>query len=314
MLYEGNLFERVIKSNSAKKAKILRIISGYATPEMLQYHIAAFPKLKIFVYLGMTSKDGIQLLYHKKFLDLVRNNKNIKCFYNTQSPHIHSKIYLWETAEDSPLYAVVGSANYTTNGLVGNQEEVLCECPASDAQNYINRIIKNSKFIDCESPDAEQYITTEKYCPPRKSRSRKNVSIKEDLVIADLPYVDLSLLTSKGEEYAAGGGINWGQRDGRNPNQSYIAIPAPIQRQKFFPPKGKVFTVLANKNQFIKMVVAQGDHGKALHSHEDNSELGVFLRQRLSLDSGCFVHKKDLRSKTTVRFYKVDDENFYMEF
>lgn len=166
--------------------------------------------------------------------------------------------------------------------------------------------------VKCTDANIKQFIKIEEYSP--KQNNRKIAKKQKTAVIPTLPYVDLSLLRSDGKMYGEGGGINWGQREGRDPNQSYIAIPAPIQRQKFFPPKGEIFNVLANKTQFMRMVVAQGDYGKAIHSHDDNSVLGAFLRQCLSLPSGCFVHKKDLKKKTTVRFYKVDDENFYMEF
>lgn len=47
MLYEDDLFGNAFKTKYIKNATTLRIVSGYATPSMLQHHIEAFPKLKI---------------------------------------------------------------------------------------------------------------------------------------------------------------------------------------------------------------------------------------------------------------------------
>jgi hypothetical protein len=257
MLYEDDLFGNAFKTKYIKNATTLRIVSGYATPSMLQHHIEAFPKLKISILLGMTSKDGIQLFHHKKFTEIEQNNANIECYYNAQCPHIHSKIYLWEATDGSPLYAVMGSANYTINGLISSdQKEILCDCDPKEAQNYINNIYNTCSCVKCTDANIKRFIKIEEYSP--KQNNRKTAKKQKTAVFPTLPYVDLSLLRSDGKMYGEGGGINWGQREGRDPNQSYIAIPAPIQRQKFFPPKGEIFNVLANKTQFMRMVVAQG--------------------------------------------------------
>ena len=61
------------------------------------------------------------------------------------------------------------------------------------------------------------------------------------------------------------------------------------------------------------MVVAQQNE-KALQTPDNNAILGEFLRDCLKVPRGCKVTEDMLQKKNTVRFYKVDDENFYMEF
>ena len=47
-----------------------------------------------------------------------------------------------------------------------------------------------------------------------------------------------------------------------------------------------------------------------------NAQLGEYFRRRLKLNNGSYVHAKDLISygRTDVTFYKIDDEQFYMDF
>ena len=58
------------------------------------------------------------------------------------------------------------------------------------------------------------------------------------------------------------------------------------------------------------------DHGKALHSTENNSIIGEYFRHRLGVPLGREVTKVDLEKygRTDVVFCKIDDDNYYMDF
>jgi hypothetical protein len=47
-----------------------------------------------------------------------------------------------------------------------------------------------------------------------------------------------------------------------------------------------------------------------------NAQIGEYFRNRLGLANGAYVWKKDLEAygRTDVTFYKLDDEQFYMDF
>ena len=72
---------------------------------------------------------------------------------------------------------------------------------------------------------------------------------------------------------------------------------------------------MADDNQIIQCVRAQ-DGDKAVHTPNDNALLGRYFRMRLGVASGALITIKDLEryGRTTVDFYKIDDENFFMDF
>ena len=307
--------EGLLKNNITQTpvgATRLRIVSGYATPGVAEKHLSQCPGLKIDVLVGMTGTGGIPLIHHKGFLALENTHSDFTCSYSTQK-NIHSKLYLWEDGTGKPLYALMGSANYTTQALLSNQqEEILCECNPNDAQNYINKTLEATGAIRCSDPNVASIITLSSYTIPKKQtkNNKANVSLPQ---ANELLSEELSLLRRDGKMYNAGGGINWGCRSGRSdPNEAYIALPAKIRNKGFFPAHGCVFNVLANKTELMQMSVVQGG-SKGLQT-TDNSVLGKFLRQCLGITTGRLIRKSDLKGRTTVRFYKVDDENFYMEF
>ena len=55
---------------------------------------------------------------------------------------------------------------------------------------------------------------------------------------------------------------------------------------------------------------------KAITTPASNAQLGEYFRKRLKLNNGAYVHAEDLIAygRTDVTFYKIDDEQFYMDF
>lgn len=57
-------------------------------------------------------------------------------------------------------------------------------------------------------------------------------------------------------------------------------------------------------------------YDKAITTPSNNSLLGEYFRNRLGVPNGAPVTKNDLLQygRTDVTFYKIDDEQFYMDF
>jgi hypothetical protein len=110
-------------------------------------------------------------------------------------------------------------------------------------------------------------------------------------------------------------GLNWGQRENRNPNQAYIAIPISIRRSNFFPEQGVVFNIICDDGFEVSCVRAQ-QGGKALQSKPKNSILGQYFRNRLGLAHGDLVIALHLYEygRTSVDIHKRDGMPYFLDF
>lgn len=57
-------------------------------------------------------------------------------------------------------------------------------------------------------------------------------------------------------------------------------------------------------------------NNKAITTPLSNAQLGEYFRNRLGLSNGAFVTKQNLLDygRIDVTFFKIDDEEFYMDF
>lgn len=131
---------------------------------------------------------------------------------------------------------------------------------------------------------------------------------------AGLESVTLSLLCRTGET-GTRSGLNWGQRAGREPNQAYIPLPASTARSGFFPLDKHHFSVLTDDGVNLILRVEQ-QNDKAITTPLNNSLLGEYFRRRLGMANGAYINKQDLENygRTDVTFYRIDDEQFFMDF
>ncbi len=306
------------KNKNIEVNKLL-IVSGYASSAMSYRTIKDFMEInknknfQINLILGMSSRDGISKTEHKGFNNLVNNFPDyFKCSYRKKkSIPVHSKLYVW-CKKSTPICAFTGSANYSQNALIlKQQEELMVECNPKQAAAYYNAISKES--VLCSTPIANKLINI--YSPPIIEPHKK--SAKQSIGHIDTERLEcksISLLI-RGEKIAPRSGLNWGQRPGRDHNQAYLSIPITIVRSQFFPEGKTCFTVYTDDDRILHCVIAQ-DGDKALHTYDSNSELGLYFRNRLGLESGAFVKKEDLENygRTDVDFYKIDNETYYMDF
>jgi len=120
-------------------------------------------------------------------------------------------------------------------------------------------------------------------------------------------------LTTRGGDIPSASGVNWGQRERRNPNQAYLAVPAALGARNVLPGPGQSFLLLAH-GEWMNCVRAQ-QNGKAILSSDDNALLGLALRSLIGVAPGARVEKRHLEAagRTTVTLKRVSERVFILE-
>lgn len=318
-----NLFDEVLLKPAQDGANKLYVVSGYATAAMAFRHLEALKEtnyqVAVELIVGMSPIDGLSQTNHRGFQELMQTSYTgiFSCSYLTEMPPVHSKIYAW-FHNDQPICGFVGSANYTQTAFGTKQREVMTPSDAQEGLEYFQALIPQT--IYCDNIQAENIVQIYNRSYTRVRRERPSAQQQEPSVtttepsLIGLPYVKLSFLDRQGGLPAISG-LNWGQRPGRNRNQAYIKLPAEIARSDFFPDRPVQFTVLTDDEKILVCSRAQ-DNGKAIHTPQNNSQMGEYFRNRLGLPNGALVTLEDLLryGRTDVSFYKIDDETFYMDF
>lgn len=295
----------------------LFIVSGYATPNMASWFIKNIdlpPEKSIDIHLivGMVPYDGLSVSVHNGFKDLMTEPlppsvNSFTCSYICEGPPVHSKLYIW-AKDDNPVSAFLGSANFTQTAFGNNRREIMNICDPNEAMSYFQAIENNSIF--CNHAEVEEYIILHPTHPILDNENHPLSSFEN----SGLESVTLSLL-ARGGETGEKSGINWGQRDRRNPNEAYIPLPARIARSGFFPLEERHFTVVTDDGHMLILRVEQ-ENDKAITTPLSNAQLGEYLRNRIGVPNGAYVWKQDLLNygRTDVTFYKLDEEQFYLDF
>ena len=295
-----NLYQEILVEPANAGATELLIVSGYATASMAHRHLTEpvikQNGIKVQLIHGMASADGVSLVDDAMFTQL-ESSGIFQCFYRIERPAIHSKVYVW-MSDGTPTKAFIGSANYTQRGFLGgHQQEAMEEATPADALAYFQAVLSGSLEIGHEN--IEDNVTL--FSPTQQEPDNDDC-------------VDLPLLTRRGI-VAERSGLNWGQRPGRNPNQAYLGVPSEISETGFFPTRGTRFTVLTDDGFSFIAVIAQ-DNDKAIETPDGNHILGEYFRLRLGVGRGTAVTRQDLEAygRTNVRFCKLDEETFLMDF
>lgn len=319
-----NLFEKILLEPAEQNFDTLCIVSGYASATMVSRHFDRLKKdkreVRIQLIVGMAIRDGISEKDHEGFRELASEHKDVfVCRYVACKPPVHSKTYAWCNG-DIPRRAFIGSANYTQSAFSTSRREAMIEYDAERVRNYFDLIQRDT--INCLDPRAKDLIAI--YSEPRYSmrmplgnveasdKDENTARIADDLT--QLPRASVSFLDNRGN-LPQRSGLNWGQRRGREPNQAYIRLPIELTRTDFFPPRGEHFTLLTDDNKSL-ICVRRQDHGKAIHTSDNNSRMGLYFLYRLDVPEGENITKEDMEhyGRTDVDFYKIDGETYYMDF
>lgn len=317
MLYSTAFRNIVLIEPINNGADRLKIVSGYATRTMASWHISEIADLcrqtiDITLIVGMCRLDGISEAVHEGFKDIVSragtpNQSCLTCQYVVDGAPVHSKLYLWEK-NGAPFRAFMGSANYTQAAFSGLRRELIQECDLDDATAYFDMIEPNTMY--CNHAEIEDKIVLTQTHPILTAEETPLVSVRG----AGIQSVNLSLL-ARGGETGTKSGLNWGQRNGREPNQAYIPLPAENARSDFFPLNKQHFSVLTDDGIQLILRVEQ-QNNKAITTPLNNSLIGEYFRRRIGVANGAYVSRQDLENygRNYVTFYKLDDEQYVMDF
>lgn len=198
-----------------------------------------------------------------------------------------------------------------------------------------NNFSKKDSSIETPVSKPAAYLTDENYfqittysSEENKSTSHSNQVIvfkKEGLLdlikIWEIEFPDLfannieirnvPLINKKGElQY----GLNWGQREHREPNQAYIQLTPQIYNSDFLPPNPQHFEMITDDGKRIIFTRASKVEGGAqLQTPENNSIFGKYLRDRLGVPYGKEITKNDLYNygRTDISIIKMGDRFFF---
>lgn len=236
------------------------------------------------------------------------NDDRVKIYY----PDIlsHSKCYVW-LKNKNPIKALVGSANFSSQGLNVDYREVLYNV---NNQNQINKIWD---YVD-------KIYDSCRICTDIKSEEFQN--IKNISLTADKKYgyqygtAKLELLDRTGN-LPPFSGINWGQsvHSHVNPDDAYIPIrkEAISSHPEIFSPRERInfaSNIRGNTKEVVELIWDDGEtmqvrfegtqtimengipqvYPKQIASFPSKSILGKYLRKRIGVPSGKLVRKEDL--------------------
>lgn len=315
-LYNPTLIDP-ITSGTANK---LYIVSGYASATFARRHLVELNKAKdnfeINLIIGMPSAKND----HMAFLMLHNEFKGkFKGYYLQSQPPVHCKAYSWFNNEN-PTVGYTGSANYSQYGFFSDQQlnQLTIDSPIEIKKLYDDLLRKSI------------YIPDHKLVLPESHRIPRVKSVPPGEIEWEIPdvRVTISFLDKKGNLPELSG-LNWGQRlskrtnpktgkinwDKREPNQAYLSLKSDSRKEGFLPELAYSFSLITDDKQSFDCVVAQ-DGRKAIHSTNDNSEIGRYIRNRIGVPLGNKVTVEDLEKygRTDYTIEKIDDETFLLDF
>ena len=304
------LYSRVLIKPVNMGGDELFIVSGFASATFARRHlleiIKTAPNVKINLLIGMRKKSPD----HSAFLNLLNTYPdNFVGYYYLGRPEVHSKVYAW-FKENVSLTAFSGSANYSQYGfLESKQGNQMTPDNGDDILSYFTKLKDKSTLMhEFISDDVEpsQIMTFDGSLPPGEIEW-----------IIPGKTVKISFLDRRTGNVPPRSGLNWGQRPEyrRDPNQAYLSIKQDARDEGFLPEKGFTFSMLTDDNKSLDCTVQQQGR-KGVTTTNDNSELGLYIRNRLGINSGDPITTKNLEEygRTDFTLEKIDDETFNFYF
>ena len=315
MLYTQDLEELIFHRHQLHETDELIVLSGYLGPRPVA-RLEELPFNSTVIY-GMYGSEGIKPSLHGSLLNIQGEVDNLNIFYSNLP--VHSKCYVWRRRGDI-IHALIGSANFSVNGLTTPFREVLAETtfdtfrPLND---YISHILNNS--ISC-------------------------LEVGMERVIEETEQTDDCLMTLLGRngEVQNAAGLNWGQNPNNHttPNDAYIPIRTTHIRDfpNLFPPKqlnpleidgrgrmqrhndsieiiwddGLTMEGLLEGSQPVEGVI----YPKQISSFPIKAELGEYIRNRIGVPLGQPVRKHHLEryGRTDIEVSLIGDGVYRFDF
>jgi hypothetical protein len=309
MLFYKDLENIVFTRNQIVPCDELVVISGYVGPTPVS-KLGTLP-IKSTVIYGMYGSDGIRVKLHDALLEQSKILTQTQILYSTTP--VHSKCYVWRN-KSKVVASLIGSANFSTNGLTTPFKEVLAESSVDTFEalnDYIELVIKQS--IPCEKAkisESKQRIITEAIEPTYQEG------------VAPMP---LYILEAGQKVIPERSGLNWGMAKLTGShvciNDAYIPIRADLVKHypEIFPSKQDepIDTSTGKKQRHNDAIEILWDDGttmvgllegnlrqvkngvavkypKQIASHPTKKLMGVYLRERLGVPEGQAIKYSDL--------------------
>lgn len=283
------------------------VISGYLGPSPVE-RLHELPFQTTVIY-GMYGSEGIRGNLHQSLVRLDQDIANIDVKYSTVP--VHSKCYVWLN-NGRVVYALIGSANFSVNGLTTPFKEILAETSKDSfapLSRYIDQVTETS--IPC--------------IEGRVSRSRTTRITEENIPVSDGisgNNCKLSLFDLHTGQIPEKSGLNWGMASLSGSHVHIDDAYFPILKERIrqfpdlFPPKqafpqqqvqegrrgrhndaieiiwddGTTMRGLLEGNQKENNII----YPKQISSHPLKRTLGQYLRGRLGVPSGQKITIADL--------------------
>lgn len=313
-MYTESAAHKLLFEPASAGADQLCILTAHATPSMASWLLKSYDErgiagISIQLIIGTVVEEGISTLFHEGFKKLhgksyLNSSGKFVCSYIYKNLPMRQNIYLW-LKNGKPILAFSGDFEFTQSSILQEQNKKIAVQNPEDAYRTFENAVNHSVY--CSYSEIEEDIRIYRSDVEINSRTANDVNTAD--------RVDLSLLTRRGNETGKRSGLNWGQRRGRNKNEAYIPLPSETAKSGFFPLNRQHFIVLTDDHCALLLRVEQ-QNDKAITTPASNAQLGEYFRKRLGLPNGAYVWKEDLLKygRTNVSFYKIDDEQFYMDF
>lgn len=307
-----SIVQKILFEPIALGGNRLCILSDQASPNMASWLLKEYDDRKISgisseLIITSVPERGISKMDHEGFMALHkayrRNTANtFSCSYYYGTFPGKRNLYIW-LKDEAPLKAYGCSYDFTQGSLLKGGSGSISERRPAAAYKSFSKAVDSS--IYCVHSEVDDYVVIG---PSRLPKPEK-------LTPDDPCFVSLPLVVERTGEPGKKSGLNWGQRKNRNPNEAYIPLPRKIARSGFFPLEKQHFLAVTDDHHTLQLRVEQaGD--KAITTPASNAQLGEYFRNRLRLANGAYVHASDLEryGRKDVSFYKIDDEQYYMDF
>lgn len=324
MLFYENLEEIIFHKHEMLDVDELVILSGYLGPKPVS-KLENIP-LKTSVIYGMYGSDKISEKLHNSLLKLNSNMNNTDIFYS-EIP-VHSKCYIWKK-KSKIVAALIGSANFSINGLTTPYREILAETTLdtfSPLNKYLEKVLKSS--INCDDSSV------------KFKNQKSNTTIMEDVSTSIIEDICITSLLSKGV-VPEKSGLNWGLSSGHTTQgDAYIRISRTAIKDfpNLFPPKNlnpNNFVPGAKKtrqNEAIEIIWDDGTlmeglleqtqtidgipYPKAISSSPQKNILGIYIRNRLGVSLDHKITRMDLENygRTTIDISLLEEGVYYFDF
>lgn len=333
MIYTKDLFE-VIFNNFNENSDEFIVISGWLGFTQIERILKS--NKKITALFGMSASSGVPAPNHNKLRFLDATEKNLEIYYALPGNDVHSKIYVWKS-KGIIKKALIGSANFTYQGLYSPERELLMTVNPSefkDLDKYLKSILYPTKIERCSNPTLITRISS-----VHKTLIFDPNELIIDGSVGNVKTIRLTLLDRQGKVPDISG-LNWGQgvKAHTKPNDVYIKISSAAIRTGFFKPKSyerMAGLELEQTKKYRIPVEVIWDDGTAMDCLEEGDQtvnrilypkqiasayskeiLGSYLRKRLGVPSGQKVTIEDLKKhgRTYIDITKTGENNYYMDF